>query len=53
VLTLNTPQTSLDPLNDQGLAILLTGIGPFTDRIDGTPWQFKPKAPVSPGILMA
>jgi len=35
VLTLNTPQTSLDPLNDQGLAILLTGIGPFTDRIDG------------------
>lgn len=39
-LTMNTPDTSLDPLNDVGLRIFMTGLGPFPDRMDGTPWPF-------------
>lgn len=41
-LSLNTPQNSLDPVNDFGLAIWLTGLGRFADRIDGAPWQYNP-----------
>jgi uncharacterized protein (TIGR03437 family) len=41
-VSLNTPQNSLDPISDYGLAIWLTGLGTFSDRIDGVPWQFNP-----------
>lgn len=41
-LTINTPETSLDPTSDLGLAIFLTGLGPFPDREDGVPWQYNP-----------
>jgi uncharacterized protein (TIGR03437 family) len=41
-LSLNNPQSSLDPLSDYGLAIWLTGLGAFSDRIDGEPWQYNP-----------
>jgi uncharacterized protein (TIGR03437 family) len=41
-ITMNTPQTSLDPLTDWGLTIFGTGLGAFADRIDGVPWQFNP-----------
>ena len=41
-LSLNTQQNSLDPTSDYGLAIWLTGLGAFADRIDGVPWQYNP-----------
>jgi uncharacterized protein (TIGR03437 family) len=42
-MTLNTPQNSLDPDNDLGLAIFLTGLGglEFSDRQNGLPWTFN------------
>ncbi len=40
-LSLNTPQDSLDPTSDYGLAIWLTGLGLFSDRMDGVPWQYN------------
>lgn len=42
-MTLNTPQNSLDPENDLGLAIFLTGLGglEFSDRQNGLPWTFN------------
>lgn len=40
-LSLNTPQSSLDPVSDFGLAIWFTGLGLFPDRTDGVPWQFN------------
>jgi uncharacterized protein (TIGR03437 family) len=41
-VTLNTPQTSLDPQKDVGLTIFLTGLGSldFTDRQTGVPWTY-------------
>jgi len=47
-LAVNTPQNSLDPQTDLGLAIFLTGIGPFPDRKDGVPWQFNAADQVAP-----
>ena len=41
-LSLNTPQNSLNPVSDYGLAMWLTGLGAFPDRIDGMPWQYNP-----------
>jgi uncharacterized protein (TIGR03437 family) len=41
-MSLNTPQSSLDPSSDWGLTIFLTGLGAFQDRVDGTPFQFTP-----------
>ena len=41
-LSLNTPQNSLDPNKDFGLAIFLTGLGDFADRIDGVPYIYNP-----------
>jgi uncharacterized protein (TIGR03437 family) len=41
-LSLNTPQGSLDPVSDYGLAIWLTGLGAFPDRTDGVPWPYNP-----------
>ena len=41
-VSLNTPQNSLDSVSDYGLAIWLTGLGSFPDRIDGVPWQYNP-----------
>jgi uncharacterized protein (TIGR03437 family) len=40
-VTMNTPDSSLDPVNDVGLRIFMTGMGSFADRIDGVPWQFN------------
>ena len=47
-IAVNTPQNSLDSQSDLGLAIFLTGIGPFADRMDGVPWQFNPADQVRP-----
>ena len=41
-ISMNTPENSFDPENDLGLAIFLTGIGAFPDRVDGVPWTFNP-----------
>jgi uncharacterized protein (TIGR03437 family) len=41
-MSLNTPQNSLDPTGDYGLAIWLTGLVAFPDRADGVPWQYNP-----------
>ena len=41
-VSLNTPQSSLDPASDWGLTIFLTGLGAFQDRVDGRPFQFTP-----------
>jgi uncharacterized protein (TIGR03437 family) len=41
-VSLNTPENSFDPASDRALTLFLTGLGPFTDRIDGIPWQFNP-----------
>jgi uncharacterized protein (TIGR03437 family) len=52
-IAVNTPQDSLDPQTDLGLSIFLTGIGPFTDRMDGVPWQVNAsdQAPMMAAIL--
>lgn len=47
-ISVNTPQNSLDPLTDLGLSVFLTGIGPFSDRKDGVPWQFNASDQVKP-----
>ncbi len=47
-VTMNTPETSLDPVKDVGLTIFLTGLGPVTDRVDGEPWIFNPAEDVHP-----
>jgi len=47
-IAVNTPQNSLDSQSDLGLAIFLTGLGPFADRLDGVPWQFNPADQVKP-----
>jgi uncharacterized protein (TIGR03437 family) len=41
-IALNTPESSLDPLKDLGLAIFMTGVGYFSDRTDGVPWTYNP-----------
>jgi uncharacterized protein (TIGR03437 family) len=41
-LSVNTPQNSLDPVNDWGLTTFLTGLGVFSDRVDGVPSQYNP-----------
>lgn len=41
-LSLNTPQSSFDPQSDLGLAIFLTGLGAFADRLDGVLWTYNP-----------
>ncbi len=41
-ITMNTPETSLDPVQDVGLTVFLTGLGPVVDRVDGIPWVFNP-----------
>ncbi len=40
-LSLNTPQNSLEPTKDLGLAVFLTGLGAIADRVDGQPWPFN------------
>jgi hypothetical protein len=47
-MSLNTPQNSLDPVNDFGLAVWLTGLGQFSDRIDGVPWKYNAADNVAP-----
>ena len=42
-LTMNTPDTSLDAATDVGLAVFLTGLGAYPDRMDGVPWQYSAK----------
>jgi uncharacterized protein (TIGR03437 family) len=49
-IAVNTPQNSLDSQSDLGLAIFLTGIGPFADRLDGVPWQFNPADEIKPPL---
>ena len=41
-VSMNTPETSLDPVKDVGLTVFLTGLGPAADRVDGAPWVFNP-----------
>jgi uncharacterized protein (TIGR03437 family) len=42
-VSLNTPRNSLDPENDAGLTIYLTGLGSldFPDLQDGVPWAYN------------
>ena len=47
-ITMNTPETSLDPVKDVGLTVFLTGLGPVGDRVDGVPWVFNPAEDVHP-----
>jgi uncharacterized protein (TIGR03437 family) len=39
--TPNTPHESFDPQKDLGFSIFLTGMGAFSDRVDGHPWSFN------------
>jgi len=41
-MSLNTTADSFDPGHDTGLALYFTGLGSFSDRVDGTPWTFNP-----------
>ena len=50
-VSLNTPQSSLDPASDWGLTIFLTGLGAFQDRVDGRPFKYTPED--TAGIIAA